>query len=369
MNKRINFDYLNLWKELPLFYLLTFTLRRRKTGVSNGRILIVNPCLMGEFAASIPAIADCIQRNKDKKIDLMVSPPLKILAEKIAGVNNVYPVRSVYKRPTEHHAHDNNLPSEYEEIILLRVSSVTYKFLLNVSAGKVRSGAAAITGYALHLFLNLILRQTPKQWGDFNFRLLGGRPRHISFDEIFNLRSSDYERVKTLLAVISANKKIIIHTGSSWRMMHWENDRWVELLEKINKLGSFEFIFIGAKKDISDYEYISSRLKFKTYSIIDQINVLELLLLMRLADYFIGVDSGPSNLAHIADLRSLVIYGPGPHLYWPSNHRDIVLDKSNGRGFYQRFFYKKNGFIQRISVEEVYSAFIKLFEKQYTGGI
>ena len=333
--------------------LSSIVIRKEKKGDYKDRILIVNPCLVGEFTASIPAIVDFIQRNNGKKIDIVVSAPLKVLAEKIIDVNNVYVAQSVFKRSSEVLNDQRQVLLGYEKIILLRASHGVYNFLKKVSAQNVKTGACIYARYAFHLLSSIILRRTPKQWRTVNFEMLGGAPREIPFDEMFELSIENRKN----------GKKIIIHTGSSWPMMYWEKENWIELLKKINALENFEFIFIGAGKDIDDYNYISANLKFKTHSVISQMNLLELVLLMRTVDYFIGVDSGPANMAHLANLRSIVIFGPGPHMYIPSDPNDIMIDKSNGRGLYQRFFLKKKGFIQMISVEEVFQAFIKLYRK------
>ncbi|MDO8443536.1 MAG: glycosyltransferase family 9 protein [Candidatus Azambacteria bacterium] len=340
MKKMFNFDYFNIWKEIGYFYLVKAVFRKEKINVCEKRILIINPCIIGDFAASVPAIADFIQRNKDKKIDLIVSAPLKTLAEKIKGIEKVYTTQSVSK-------------ISYEKIILLRATGEVYDFLKKVSACGVQTNGWTFIWYAFHLLMSLLLRRAPKQWRVVNFEMLGGAPRNISFDEMFKLGPEDYK---------SANK-VIIHTGASWPMMHWEKEKWVELLRKINTFGTFEFIFVGAAKDSEDYEYISSNLPFEIHSVISKIDLLELMLLLRSADYFIGIDSGPANLAHLAKLRSIVIFGPGPHMFVSDDTNDIIIDKSNGRGLYQRFFLKKKGFIQMISSEEVFQAFIKLYRK------
>jgi len=353
MKKIFNFDYFNIWKEILFFLLSSIVIRKEKKGNYKNRVLIVNPCLVGEFAVSIPAIVDFIQRNNGKKIDIIVSTPLKVLAEKIIGINNVYVAQSVFKRPSEVFDYKDQIPFGYEEIILLRASYGVYNFLKKVSAQNVKTGACIYARYAFHLLSSIILRRTPKQWKIIIFEMLGGTPREISFDEIFELAPQDYK----------GDSKIIIHTGASWPMMHWEREKWVELLRKINTLGTFEFIFIGVAKDIEDYEYISSNLPFEIYSVISKIDLFELVLLLRSANYFIGVDSGPANLAHLAKLRSIVIFGPGPHMFMSDDVNDIIIDKSNGRGLYQRFFLKKNGFIHKINAEEVYQSFNKLYRK------
>lgn len=362
MKKIFNFDYFNIRKEIFLFLKIAFVKNfiSDKTANKSGSILIVNPCLIGDFMASVLAIRDFIEKNSDKKIDIMVSSPLNSLTQRIIGVRNVFTAKSVYERKLERVAEENQNFNAYEKIIVLRISPEAYRIIKHITAAKIEISLWHFLKYGFHMGGKLIARRTPKPFREINFEMLGGVSRDVPFNEIFKFKPEDYENINTLPAVRSPNKKVIIHTGSSWPMMRWEKEKWVKLLQKIHALGFFEFIFIGAEKDVEDYEYISSHLKFKVYSVISKLSLLELMLLLHSADYFIGVDSGPANMARLAHLRNIVILGPGPHMFMPSDSNDIIIDKSNGRGFYQRFFLKKNGFIQRIDAEEVYQAFYNL---------
>lgn len=140
-------------------------------------------------------------------------------------------------------------------------------------------------------------------------------------------------------------------------MKKWDTDKWVELLNRVRRLGDVRFIFVGGAEDADDYSEIASKLQFPLHSLIGRINLLQLLLVLRQSDYFIGTDSGPRNMAHLADTRSVAILGPGPHFYMPWSRKDVVIDTSRGRGLYQMFFTKKNGFIHQITADEVYEAF------------
>lgn len=187
--------------------------------------------------------------------------------------------------------------------------------------------------------------------------MLGGKLKGMPFDEIFQFTESDYGSVARLEALQTTQKKVIVHTGASWVMKKWDIDKWVALLDKIQRLGDIRFIFVGGVEDSDDYAAIASKLEFPLYSLIGKISLLELLLVLRQSDYFIGVDSGPRNMAHLADTRSVTILGPGPHFFMPWSKGDVVIDKSRGRGLYQMFFAKKRGFVHEITVEEVYDAF------------
>ena len=82
MKEMLNWGYLKSIKE-PYLILKTLFLRRDKSLKKTNRVLIVNAALVGDFMTSLPALATFIKNNKNVKIDLMVSPPIKELAEKI----------------------------------------------------------------------------------------------------------------------------------------------------------------------------------------------------------------------------------------------------------------------------------------------
>ena len=356
--RRINLDYLNLYQEIPLFCaLIAASLFRAKPRAPTGRILIVNTCLIGEFAASLPAIRDYIERHEGAAVDLVVSPPLKPLAERVRGVHTVYTARSLYGRQDEKAACAREKLPAYDTVFVMRISKDAFSLVRRVAAGWVRTGLREYAGYALHLWGSLLTRRPPKQWRELNFKMLGGTLRAVPFENIFDLTPSDWAALKRLTALDTPDKKVIIHTDASWPMKKWSLDRWVEFIRRAHGLGALRFIFVGGAGAAGDYEYIASRVDTPVYSLINQVNLFELLLVLRTSDYFIGVDSGPRNLAHLAGTPTVAIFGPGPHFYMPWSAGDAVIDKSRGRGLLQMFFATKRGFIHQITANEVYDAF------------
>ncbi len=77
---------------------------------------------------------------------------------------------------------------------------------------------------------------------------------------------------------------------------------------------------------------------------------------MRLSDYFIGIDSGPRNMAHLADLRSITLLGPAPKNFMPVNIADVVIDKFTCR-CKSLFYFHKVSAIHKISADEVVEGF------------
>lgn len=356
--RKVNWDYLNLYQEIPLFCaLIVRNVFRKKAREANGRVLIVNTCLIGEFAASIPALRDYIERTMGMAVDLMVSPPLKPLAERIRGVHAVYAAKSLYGRSYELGEPVEQTFTTYDEIIVMRISRDAFRLVRTIQAGSIHTILREYSKYSAHLGWNVLGRRAPKQWREMNFEMLGGQAREMPFDDLFQFKESDYADVARLEELQTTAKKIIIHTGAGWVMKKWELDRWAELLQKINALGNVRFIFVGGGEDASDFATLASKLDFPIYSLIGKIDLLELLLVLRQSDYFIGTDSGPKNMAHLADTRSVSLFGPGPHFYLPWSAKDVAIDKSRGRGLLQMFFSTKHAFINDITVDEVFEAF------------
>lgn len=365
MKKNVNLEYFRLYREMLLlakFALVkNFLIAKSKNIETEGKnkILLVCVCLIGEFASALPAISDFLKRNNNKIVDIVVSPPLKSLAERLYGVRQVYVAKSTYERETEKNIEKQGDFDAYEKIIVLRLSADFYPVIKSIRADKIETHAWLIAKYGIHLLKSLLFRQYPKQWRDFNFELLKGRPREINLEELLNFKERDYERVSRLLIPNEDRKKIIIHTGTNWAMKRWNIENWIELIEKINKLGDFAFIFVGAGEDKKDYSEISAKLSFSIYSLIGKINLLDLMIFMKTSDFFIGVDSGPSNMSYLTNMKTITIFGPGPHMYLPPKERNIAMDKSRGRGLYQMYFCKKNSFISKIKADEVLEVFKK----------
>ena len=358
--KRINYDYLKISNEIPLLLKLEFK-KKEKIIKNPKKVLIINPCLIGDFIATLPALRQFIINKKPKIVDLIVSPPLKNLAENIKGIRKVFTANSLYSRSIEKNKKNSQYKEKYDLVLVMRLSKESYKILKKIKYKSLQSYLMPYLKYAFHLTKKIITKSPMKQWREVNFEFVNEKPKNLDFKQIFKFKKSDYNAVKKLFLKKNKNRKIIIiHTGSGWEIKLWELKRWINLLKKINKLGKFKFIFVGgSKREKEDFEKIQKKLDFKIYSLIDKMNLKDLMILMRLSDFFIGIDSGPRNMAHIANLKSVSLLGPGPKNFMPLNKKDIIIDKSNCRCT-NLFCYKKESCVKKINVNEVFKAFKKL---------
>ncbi len=360
--KRLNQDYINACWQFPLLIKEEITNNTSKNLENPSRILIINSSLIGDFIVSLHAIRSIIKQHKQAKIDIVVSSSVKPIAERIIGINDVFVSKSICNRKIDKLDFKKTNFPDYDLVIPLIISADSYDLLKRINYRSRRNCIMPIAKL-LHHNITTPTNGKFKQWRDVFFEIIEKKKEYLKFNEIFNFSESDYNKIKTLDGMKEKGRKIIIHTGSGWNVKLWENDKWVELLKKINNLGKFKFIFVGGtKEEKKSFGEISSRLNFKTYSLIGKINLSELMLVLRSGDYFIGIDSGPRNMAHLADIPSISLLGPGPKNHAVFNsRRDVVIDKSDCYCS-NLFCYKKITCIQKINVEEVFNGFKKVLK-------
>ncbi len=357
----INHDELKIGREIPLLLKLRLKNLFKSKAPAKGRILVIDTCIIGDFLATLPALRLFIE-NTGWKVDLLVSPPLKSLAESIRGVDRVFTAKSVYARRIERNEGARPLPKEYGHVLVLRISPDAYRLLDGVKYSSIRTYEIPFFKYFGHLVKNTLLKKDVKQWREINYEMIGMKePRNRpGFNEIFKFSDEDYAGVSELPELQGSAKKIMLHAGSGWKIKLWENEKWIELVKKINETGDFRFIFIGGGDfEARSFSHIQENLDFKVYSLINRTDLRETMLVMRLCDYFIGIDSGPRNMAHLADLRSISMLGPAPKNFMPVNGEDIVIDKFDCICKSLFYLHKVSG-MQKISADEVCDSFRKL---------
>ena len=357
----LNSEEFKVAGEIPLLLKLRMKQIFKKKTISGGKVLVVDTCIIGDFIATLPALRMLIQ-STDKEVDLIVSPLVKPIAQSIKGVHAVYTASSIYRRSAEMESEPSMLQPEYELVLVLRISPHAFEQLKGIRYSNIITYEIILLKYFAHLIWNIAQKKPVRQWREVNFEIINKKEPDdkLEFDDIFTIRQSDYDQVRDLIPMTKGKKRIIIHTGSGWHVKLWENDKWLETILRINRLGSFDFIFVGrGELEPKTFDYIQDRVDIKLYSLVNSVDLRTTLLVMRLSDYFIGIDSGPRNIAHLADLRSITFLGPAPQNFMPVNKADIVIDKFTCR-CKSLFYFHKVSAIRTLSVDEVVDNFKRL---------
>ena len=313
--------YASVVRELPA--LLRIQSLKPSSVPSPQTVLIVNCCLIGDFVVSLPAITDFMREHSTAQIDLLLSPSVVPLARRLRGIRRVYAARSVFGHDKEGSGSDEGLASSYDLVVVLRLSEPARRLLATTSYRAISTYLIPLLKYAVHLAMTPTAQV--KQMSEYNFEAFGkfGRhERHLCADDAFDF--TDVPAVNT-----RPGRTVVVHTGSDSRVHLWPVDKWVALLERLHQLKDVSFVFVGGtEEEARRFDEIARRVSFPLHSVIRQYDLLEVLILMRMSSLFVGVDSGPRHLAHLVDLPSVNLLGPGPKSFEPLNRNATVVDET-----------------------------------------
>ncbi|MFH1054108.1 MAG: glycosyltransferase family 9 protein [Candidatus Woesearchaeota archaeon] len=368
----INFDYLKLINEIPLALILELIKTKHKQRIKYPkRILIVNIGLIGDFVVSLPALKSFMEDYRRSKFDIVVSPVCKDLGQHITGIDNVYSFKSVYGRNIEKNINikENKKLSRtsYDYILIMRCSWNFFPFLQRIKYKHLHTYSLPFLIYGLKMaYYALNKKAKVEQWKDINFKFVN-KEIDLStkrLENIFDIREKDIEKVKKIIC-FSEDKnrgKIVIHLGSGWKVKLWENEKWVSLIKRIDESGNFCFYFVGGNEEKKMFDIIKDRTNAKIYSFIGRMNLYEVIILMRLSDFFIGVDSGPRNMADVAGLKGVHLLGPGIQNFMPIRKESVAIRKRVCTC--ANLICTRDGeCIKSITVDDVFNAFMKLSKK------
>ncbi len=363
----INFRDLSIAREIIPFLRLKLRIMNERSSSSqtNGTkdVLIVAPCIVGDCLACLPAVETFANENQTS-FDIVVSPDFRSLAERLKRVRHVFVANSSYNTVTERQSRvTQRLPSKYDLIIVLRLSREAFDLIKHIRCRNIISSDSVLSRYIVHMAKSSLLKRPVIQSWEMMFEVFGlnGVPHNGRLPSLFDLGANDLNCLNSFSALQGPERKVLVHTGSGWQVKLWSDDRWVNLLERIRAFDACRFIFVGkGDEEKATFERIQHRLNFKIHSLINAVNLWELFLVMKRSDCFIGIDSGPRNLAHYADLRSITLLSPAAvKNFMPFDKRDIVVERQNR--FPANIINTRRGAsLTLIGVEEVFEDYRRL---------
>ncbi|MCF0056454.1 glycosyltransferase family 9 protein [Dyadobacter sp. CY356] len=95
---------------------------------------------------------------------------------------------------------------------------------------------------------------------------------------------------------------IVIHCQSNYAPKDWPAERWDQLVGWISETYSYKIVEIGLKSNLSTKESGYRNL-------CGQLSILETAEVIKRADFFIGLDSGPSHLANAVSTTGVILMG------------------------------------------------------------
>ncbi len=111
-------------------------------------------------------------------------------------------------------------------------------------------------------------------------------------------------------------KIVVLHAGASKTRKLWPNEKWISLVELLQKEG-FSPVLIGAgNMDSVTNQSINEGLARPIPDLVNKLSLVELAQLLNRSCFYIGNDSGPMHMAAALDVPSIAIFGPTDESIW-----------------------------------------------------
>ena len=167
---------------------------------------------------------------------------------------------------------------------------------------------------------------------------------------------------------------VVIHTGPTWNVREWPESHWCHLVAELKANNQIEVIQIGEDRT-SVGESRKAPRPGEARNWVGKLTLDQTLVLLRMADLFVGIDSGVLHMAGAMDTPCVGIFGPtDPLCRLPRNRRAVAVTSNvsclgchhgeQGPGHWRSGCPHDIRCMSELTVKEVFSACDKLLKGQ-----
>jgi predicted lipopolysaccharide heptosyltransferase III len=290
------------------------------------KILVVSLAHMGDAVLATPVTRSLKKKFPLASIDLLIRP----LAEEAAKHNPYVDHVIVYERD-----HWQKNKADLQNFIHL-LQSKNYDLALSASDDSIcamligLSGARYRIGYENDSQMNFfthtvpaptkIMHQSERQLEILKPLGLMHQDSHIEFQISMNETTSLYHK----LDLSSTKPTIVLCPFSSHVHKNWTVDNWITVINHLAKKA--QCILIGSQQELSAIQSMNDRTDNAALIAAGQLTLGESAALIKSAQLFITVDTGPMHIAQAFDTPVIALMGPTHSRVWgPRNRQDIVI--------------------------------------------
>ncbi|MBP2632298.1 MAG: rfaQ 1 [Firmicutes bacterium] len=293
---------------------------------STHKILVVSIAYMGDVVLSTPVTRSLKKQFPSATIDLLVQPLAKDAAKHNPYVDHVL----VYERE---HAHENKatlqnfihlLQSKNYDLALSLNDDLICAMLTGLSGARYRIGYEndSQTKFFTHTIKaqKKILHQTEKQLQILKPLGLIHQDSHIEF----NISDNEMTNLYHKLDLTATESIVVLCPFSSHAHKNWTVDNWVSVIKHLTK--RIKCILIGSEKELSAIQSMNTKADNVALIAAGKLTLGESAALIKSAQLFITVDTGPMHIAQAFDTPVIALMGPTHSRVWgPRNRQDIVI--------------------------------------------
>jgi ADP-heptose:LPS heptosyltransferase len=350
--------------------LFPFQKNERKRSKDVKSILLIEPFQMGDVLSLTPLIEPLKKKYNNAKIFVLTKPGSGGILKFDSRISEVLSIDFSWS--------DYGLKSQKLKRIF---NSLNYVFSLRKHSfdigidtrGDIRSqilmvlaGCKERIGFTNYLHSNIYLRgllltikvQESKMIHRYEWNLSLLSSLGFSENELYPIKFPCFFPDKLNLEQKSQNYNIVLHIGGGWKYKRWEEEKWVDLINALSDYRNQNLSVIagGGEKEILDR--IKKIIPERNNIIFKITSFEELIEYIYRCDKFIGLDSGPMNLAVCLNKPVVALFGPGDSSMWfPLNVQGKFIHKKENFScnpcMQTECFYSEKNCMMSIEVDEV----------------
>jgi ADP-heptose:LPS heptosyltransferase len=122
---------------------------------------------------------------------------------------------------------------------------------------------------------------------------------------------------------------VVIHPGARQAVRQWPEERYAEIGRYLIREYKAKVIFTGSREELPLIKRIKTLMSEEAIIAATELNSLkQLAILFEKCKLYIGVSSGPSHLAGVVHLPSVLIFGPESVSQWrPLGNKHVIIKK------------------------------------------
>jgi len=341
--------------------LMLLTNRRVKRAGSEGKIVIISLHKLGDAVFTIPAIRNIINYHSGQNILLICFKETADIYKLI--FNNIE--YGVLARKNFYFG--GRIGGLYARRVMNRtITEKVYDITGCISSASIlyRCNAKEIVG-------TNEVRYKPL-YDIYSDIVIGTHMSDIYLNAIKSVIDISSENNNTKLSLSPSSGYILIHPFAGWKAKEWNYEKYLNLAEKLSDQGEIKIIIPKG------YLFKDDLIKLKNkISIIETIDITDLIKCIKRCFLYIGNDSGPGHIANLIGKPVFTIYGPtNPTYHQPKSGLSGYIAKIIvcSPKFNEKLCFTNGGrkgcpsfeCMNQLGVDEVFlevSSFIKILKK------
>jgi ADP-heptose:LPS heptosyltransferase len=333
------------------------------------KILVLRPDRIGDLVLTTPLLENLRKAYPAARIDLLVRPYLKELAECIDTVDRVI---LLGEAGLNRRLRDERYDICIDPVCDWRLYSA---FLCFLTAAPVRCGFAQGSREMLFTY-SVRPEDFPGQdMAELMLELLkaAGIPvrriaPRLTVPKGQVPRPAQEEGQARASAQDSGRPRVVLHSGGYYPSQRWQTEKFIQLARMLLVTYGVDLVFIGSAQEKAGLGAIVSAVNDSHCRAFSG-GLRELASLLFSSRVFIGNNSGPLHMAAALGVATVSLAGPTDPLFFPRGARDIVIRKNPGCSPCSRADCRRHRCMDLIEVDEVFFAVKSALEGKATPAV